>query len=147
MFFHPNWHLHNRPTTDSSHKAEIEIWRRDPNSEPVWSEEHGLVPGEDKLIYKGKARWQKVGYTTQRDFAADTAMFQRVRVQISFDRFEDYTQGQEKLQVNDKIVLIENNSNPMSEGSFVYIWGIPTSSNAWNITINAQENFKQVSDG
>lgn len=146
MFFHPNWHTHHRPSVDSSHKATIQIWRGT-TDEASWTPEDGLVTPEDHLVYEGLARWQKVGYTTQRDFAADTAMFQRVRVQISFDRFEDYTQGQEKLQVNDRIVLIENNSNPMSEGSIVYIWGIPTSSNAWNITINAQENFKQVSDG
>lgn len=144
MFFHPNWHTHNRKDLAGSHKAIIKVLRRDAESEPTWSEEGGLVSGEDLLIYEGFARWQKVGYTTQRDFASDSAMFNRVRIQIDLKRFKDFSEESRKIHVNDRIVLVENDSNPSSEGSLVYVWGIPTSSNAWNITLNCQENFKQV---
>ena len=143
--FHPNWHLHHRPTVGSSHKGIIKIYR--PSGEqPTWTPEEGLVGGEDIVVYEGKARWQKRGQTTSQDFGADTARFQRVQIQISLKRFMEFADPGMKIQTNDRVVLVENESNPLSENSLVYVWGMPTSSNAWLITLICQDNYKQVAN-
>lgn len=145
MFFHPNWHLHHRPVVDSSHKAVVRI-TRPTGDKPTWNPEEGLVGGEDEVIYEGPARWQKRGQPTSQDVAADIARFQRVQIQISMKRFHEFAGDDAHIQVNDKIVLVENKSNPSSEKSLVYVWATPTSSNAWLLTLICQENYKQVSN-
>lgn len=142
-FFHPMWHIHNRFTTDSSHKATIRIYRTPTDKETSWTPEEGIISSPDNIVYEGPARWQKRGQVTSQDFASDVAKFQRVQIQISMKRFQEFAGMEERIHVNDRIELIENESNPFSEQSLVYVWGFPTSSNAWNITLICQENYKQ----
>lgn len=145
MIFNPSWHLHHRNAVDSAHKATIQIWRAS-TGEASWSPEEGLSTEDDELIYEGLARWQKRGQVTTQDIADDTAKFQRVQIQISLDRFHEFAGDDTRIQVNDRIELTHNLSNPYSEGSVVYVWGTPTSSNAWLLTLICQDNYKQVTD-
>lgn len=142
--FHPQWTTHFRPTVATAELATIKITR---NTGDGGFTEDGWVDGTSEVIYEGKARWQKIGVTTKRDFTEDFAQFNRVRVQISMVRVDAYYEALGKtfdgFRPNDKIELIENKSNPQSVGDVSYIWGDPTSSNAWHYTINAQENKKQ----
>lgn len=143
MIFHPNWHTHHRPTVSSAHKATIQVWRG-ATGEATWTPEEGLVTPEDDLIYEGLARWQKRGQVTTQDYAADVAKFQRIQISISLERFQDFAGLDERIRVNDRVVLTHNPSNPYSEGSVVYVWGLPTSSNAWELQLICQDNYKQV---
>lgn len=136
--FDPRWITHFRPTVASAELADIVVTR---GETPGYLDDIlGWVPPTSNVIYSGKARWQKIGLTTKRDFVSDFAQFNRVRVQISMNRVpEDFT----GFMPNDKIELVGNESNPVSEGSTVYYWGDPTSSNSWHYTLNCQQNQKQ----
>lgn len=136
--FHPNVLKLYRPPAASSELGDIRITR-------------GLTPGRldddlgwieptSNVIYEGKARWQKVGLSTKRDNVSDFALFNHVRIQITFSRIPDGFAG---FLPNDKIELVGNKSNPDSVGSTVYYWGDPTSSNALHHTLNCQQNMKQ----
>jgi hypothetical protein len=136
--FHPNVANLYKPIVATAELADIKITR---GVTPGYlSDELGWVPPTANVVYEGKARWQKVGLTTKRDFVEDFALFNRVRVQISFKRMPENFTG---FMPNDKIELVGNESNPVSEGSAVYYWGDPTSSNAWHHTLNCQQNMKQ----
>lgn len=136
--FDPRWITHFRPTVASAELATVRVTR---GETPGYLDDVlGWVEPTAKVIYAGKARWQKVGMTTKRDFVEDFAQFNRVRVQISMNRTPvDFT----GFMPNDKIELTVNESNPTSVGSVVYYWGDPTSSNAWHHTLNCQQNMKQ----
>lgn len=136
--FHPNWAFHHRATVATAELATVRISR---NTGDGGFGENGWEDGTDVTVYEGKARWQKVGQVTKRDFTEDFAQFNRVRVQISFSRLPENFTG---FKPNDKITLVENVSNPESVGDVSYVWGTPTSSNAWHVTIMAQENAKQI---
>lgn len=136
--FDPNWVTHFRPTVASAELATVRITRG--MSAGYLDDVLGWVEPTANVIYEGNARWQKIGMTTKRDFVSDFAQFNRVRVQISFNRMPDDFTG---FMPNDKIELVHNGSNPVSEGSAVYYWGDPTSSNAWHHTLNCQQNMKQ----
>lgn len=137
--FDPRWTTHFRPTVATAELATVRITRG--MSEGYLDDVLGWVEPTANIVYEGKARWQKVGLNTKRDFVEDYALFNRVRVQISFNRLPDDFDG---FKPNDKIELIVNTSNPDSEHDAVYYWGDPTSSNAWHHTLNCQQNQKQV---
>lgn len=136
--FHPNVLKHYRPIMASAELATVRITRG--VADGYLDDVLGWVPPTANVVYEGKARWQKVGMTTKRDFVEDFAQFNRVRVQISMHRMPEGFTG---FMPNDKIELVGNESNPVSEGSVVYYWGDPTSSNAWHHTLNCQQNMKQ----
>lgn len=136
--FHPQVLPHYRPAAASTELATIRITR---GVTPGYLDDIlGWIPPTSNVIYSGKARWQKVGLNTKRDNLADFALFNRVRVQITFKRVPEGFTG---FMPNDKIELAVNESNPVSEGSVVYYWGDPTSSNALHHTLNCQQNMKQ----
>lgn len=139
--FDPRFAFHVRPTLATSHLAEIRITR---NSGDGGFTDEGWSDGKDVIIYEGKARWQKVGQTTKRDFTEDFAQFNRVRVQIMMEAVKKFDPDFSGFKPNDKIELVVNASNPDSQGDVVYVWGEPTSSNAWLYTINCQQNMKQI---
>lgn len=136
--FHPNWAFHHRATVSTAELATVRITR---NAGDGGFGENGWQDGSEIIIYEGKARWQKVGQVTKRDFTEDFAQFNRVRVQISMNRLPEDFDG---FKPNDKVTLVENESNPDSVGDVSYVWGYPTSSNAWHYTLNCQENAKQI---
>lgn len=139
--FHPAWTTHHRPTIRTAQLATIRITRATGKGKynPVTREYEG--EGTASTVYEGSARWQKVGMTTKRHTIDDYAQFNRVRVVIMM---EDLPADFTGFKPNDKVTLLENPSNPTSEGSVVYFWGDPTSGNAWQITLNCQQNMKQV---
>lgn len=142
--FDPRWVTHHRPTVASAELAEVKITRVLNQGE--WSPEFGLTGGTELVLYEGKARWQKVGYPTKRDHVADSANFQRVRVQVQVERVSKYQTDhgiEYAFQPNDKVTLTRNDSMPSSEGSTVYVWGDATSSNAWHHSLTCQQNMKQ----
>lgn len=135
--FDPRWTTHYRPTVATAELADIRITR---GLTEGHYDDNGWVEPTANVVYEGKARWQKVGLSTKRDNMSDFALFNRVRVQISFSRMPaDFT----GFMPNDKVELVNNESNPTSDGSAVYYWGDPTSSNAWHHTLNCQQNQKQ----
>lgn len=136
--FDPRWVTHFRPTVATAELATVRITRGVAQGylDPIL----GWVEPSANVVYEGKARWQKIGMSTKRDNVSDFALFNRVRVQISFNRMPDDFTG---FMPNDKVELVHNGSNPVSEGSAVYYWGDPTSSNAWHHTLNCQQNQKQ----
>lgn len=139
--FHPLWTTHFRPTVATSHLAKVRITRSTGTGKynPVTREYEGA--GSAETIYEGRARWQKVGMTTKRHTIDDYAQFNRVRVVIMMEEMPANFDG---FKPNDKVTLLDNPSNPSSEGSVVYFWGDPTSGNAWHHTLNCQQNMKQV---
>ena len=139
--FHPKWTTHYRPLVATAEMATVRVYR---NSGEGGFTEDGWQDSVDVLIYEGKARWQKTGQTTKRDFSEDYAQFSRIRVQISMEGVQEFNPDFEGFNQNDKVVLVENPSNPISEGSVAYVWGTPTSSNAWHYTLQCQENQKQL---
>lgn len=138
--FHPLWTTHYRPTIRTAQLAEIEITRSTGTGyyDPVTREYVG--GGTAQTIYTGSARWQKVGMTTKRHLIDDYGQFNRVRVVIMM---EDLPEDFVGFMPNDKVTLTANDSNPQSVGDVVYLWGDPTSANAWQITLNCQQNMKQ----
>lgn len=136
--FHPNVLAHYRPIMATAELADIIVTRG--LTPGHFDDVLGWVPPTANVVYAGKARWQKVGLSTKRDNVSDFALFNRVRVQISFKRIPDGFTG---FMPNDKLELVGNESNPASEGSAVYYWGDPTSSNAAHYTLNCQQNQKQ----
>ena len=139
--FHPKWTTHYRPLIRTAQLAKIRITRStgtgyyDPETRTY------VGGGTAETIYEGSARWQKVGMTTKRHLIDDYGQFNRVRVVLMMEDLpEDFT----GFEANDKVTLIENESNPSSVGSVVYFWGDPTSGNAWQITLNCQQDMKQV---
>lgn len=146
--FDPRWITHHRATVDSAALGGIRVTRRTGQGE--WSPETGMSGGSELVLFEGKARWQKFGATTKRDYIEDFAQFQRTRVQVSIAEVAAWCEanGIDKeanyFHPGDKVELIDNPSNPDSDGSVSYIWGDPTSSNAWHYTFITQENEKQV---
>lgn len=138
--FDPRFAFHVRPTLETSHLATVRISR---NSGDGGFTDEGWSDGQNDTIYEGKARWQKVGQTTKRDFTEDFAQFNRVRVQIMMENVKKFDPDFTGFKPNDKVELVVNESNPTSEGEVVYYWGDPTSSNAWLFTLNCQQNMKQ----
>lgn len=139
--FDPRWPYHHRATVATSELATVQIIR---NSGEGGFTEDGWVDATSSVVYEGKARWQKLGQTTKRDFTEDFGQFTRVRVQISFSRIKAFDPTFEGFLPNDKVILVKNSPNPESEGSVAYVWGSPTSSNPWHCTLMCQENMKQV---
>jgi hypothetical protein len=93
-------------------------------------------------VYLGKARIQKVAFPTNRDFVEDAAKFQRMRIAIGFTENELIPLAFE-LQINDRITVLHNASDPSKVGSIYYVHGDESSSNAWERVITAQTNMKQ----
>lgn len=149
--FDPRWVYHHRDTVESAALATIRITRPNNEVEIEWEPDSGdvLMP-ETYVLYEGSARWQKNSQPTKRDFLQDTANFQRVLVQVSIEKMEQYRKehpipGVDMLvRPNDRVELVVNTPNTDSEGSAVYVWGNATSSNPWHHTFKCQENMKQA---
>ena len=142
--FDPRWAAHHRYGVASAELCEVEITRQ--VTPGTWTPETGSSGGVTAILYQGKARWQKIGFPTKRDFVEDSANFQRVRLQLMQERVEAFQAllGVEyEFQPNDKVTLTVNPSNPNSVGEVVYVWGNATSSNAWQYTLTCQQNMKQ----
>ena len=126
---------------NSTHIARVLIERvmsrgeYDPESDTI-------VGGSSLPIYLGRARLQKVAFPTNRDFVEDAAKFQRMRVAVGFSENE-LELPQFDLHINDRIKVLLNHSDPSKVGSFYYVHGDESSSNAWERVITAQTNMKQ----
>lgn len=106
--------------------------------------ETGQVDGGNyEPIYRGPARIQKVAFPTNRDIPEDAAKLQRMRVAIGFDENE-LIPGTFNVNVNDRITVLENASDPEKVGDIYYVHGDESSSNAWERVLTAQNNMKQV---
>jgi Family of unknown function (DUF6093) len=139
--FHPGWVFHHRLTADSGLQARVLIERE--VSAGDWNPLTGLQEGAViEQIYKGPAQIQNVAFPTNRDFVEDAAKFQRMQVTIGFSTNE-LTPKTFNVQVNDRITVLNNRSDPEKEGSVMYVHGDESSSNAWQRVLTAQTNMKQ----
>lgn len=139
---HPAFAFHHRQTVNSTHIARVLIERvisrgtYDPDTDTV-------LGGEVLEVYLGRARLQKVAFPTNRDFVEDAAKFQRMRVALGFSENE-LIPKEFDLHINDRIKVLLNHSDPSKVGSFYYVHGDESSSNAWERVITAQTNMKQA---
>lgn len=141
--FHPEFIFHHRATVNSAGLARVLIERITARGE--WNPATGLIDGAStQPLYEGRARIQKVAFPTNRDFVEDAAKFQRMRIQIGFEDNELIPEAFE-LQINDRIKVLYNPADPGKVGTFYYVHGDESSSNAWQRTITAQTNMKQGS--
>lgn len=141
--FHPEFIYHHRATVNTAGLARVLIERVVSRGE--WNPETGLTDGAELLpLYEGRARIQKVAFPTNRDFVEDSAKFQRMRIQIGFEDNE-LVPAEFDLHINDRIEVLLNPSDPDKVGTFYYVHGDESSSNAWQRTITAQTNMKQGS--
>lgn len=140
---HPAFAFHHRNTVNSTHIARVLIERvisrgeYDPDTDSI-------VGGETLEVYLGRARLQKVAFPTNRDFVEDAAKFQRMRVAVGFSENELPDGRDFDLHINDRIKVLLNKSDPSKVGSFYYVHGDESSSNAWERVITAQTNMKQA---
>lgn len=105
----------------------------------------GLVEGGETIqVYLGRARVQKVAFPTNRDFVEDAAKFQRMRVALGFSENELPTGADFEVEVNDRITVLLNHSDPSKGGAVYYVHGDESSSNAWERVLTAQNNMKQA---
>lgn len=138
---HPAFSLHHRNTVNSTHIARVLIERI--ISRGTYNPETDTVDGATtEQIYLGRARLQKVAFPTNRDFVEDAAKFQRMRVAVGFSENE-LVPLEFDLHINDRIKVLLNHSDPTKVGSFYYVHGDESSSNAWERVITAQTNMKQ----
>lgn len=139
--FHPEFIFHHRATVNSAGLARVLIERVTNRGE--WNPATGLIDGATTLaLYEGRARIQKVAFPTNRDFVEDAAKFQRMRVQIGFEDNE-LVPADFEPQINDRIKVLLNPSDPGKAGTYYYVHGDESSSNAWQRTLTAQTNMKQ----
>lgn len=140
--FHPKFATHHRPTVNSTHLGRVHIERVIARGE--WNENtNGVDGGMYESIYLGAARIQKVAFPTRRPFVEDTGKFQRMRICIGFEENE-LIPGTFNVNVNDRITVIANPSDPEKVGETYYVYGDESSSNAWERVITAQANMKQA---
>lgn len=140
--FHPKWIYHHRHTVSSTHLARVLIERV--TGRGTWNPVTGQIDGDTfEQIYQGTARIQKVAFPTNRDFVEDSAKFQRMRIAISFEDNE-LIPGTFNVNVNDRITVLENVSDPEKVGNVYYVHGDESSSNAWERVLTAQNNMKQA---
>lgn len=139
--FHPEFIFHHRATVNSAGLARVLIKRVISRGE--WNPQTGEIDGGvTQPLYEGRARIQKVAFPTNRDFVEDSAKFQRMRIQIGFEDNE-LIPAEFEPQINDRIKVLLNPSDPGKVGTFYYVHGDESSSNAWQRTITAQTNMKQ----
>lgn len=139
--FHPEFVTHHRATVNSAGLARVLIERITDRGE--WNPLTGEIDGAaTEYLYQGRARIQKVAFPTNRDFVEDAAKFQRMRIQIGFEDNE-LIPADFELKINDRIKVLLNPSDPGKVGTFYYVHGDESSSNAWQRTITAQTNMKQ----
>ncbi len=139
--FHPEFIFHHRATVNSAGLARVLIERITDRGE--WNPLTGEIDGASTQgLYMGRARIQKVAFPTNRDFVEDAAKFQRMRIQIGFEDNE-LIPADFELKINDRIKVLLNPSDPGKVGTFYYVHGDESSSNAWQRTITAQTNMKQ----
>ena len=139
--FHPEFIFHHRATVNSAGLARVLIERVVSRGE--WNPVTGEIEGAVTLsLYEGRARIQKVAFPTNRDFVEDAAKFQRMRIQIGFEDNE-IIPAEFEPQINDRIKVLLNPSDPGKVGTFYYVHGDESSSNAWQRTLTAQTNMKQ----
>jgi hypothetical protein len=139
--FHPEFIFHHRATVNSAGLARVLIERVVSRGE--WNPVTGEIEGAVTLsLYEGRARIQKVAFPTNRDFVEDAAKFQRMRIQIGFEDNE-IVPAEFEPQINDRIKVLLNPSDPGKVGTFYYVHGDESSSNAWQRTLTAQTNMKQ----
>lgn len=139
---HPAFAFHHRQTVNSTHIARVLIERV--ISRGAYNHETDTVDGDiTEEIYLGRARLQKVAFPTNRDFVEDAAKFQRMRVALGFSENE-LIPREFDLHINDRIKVLLNHSDPTKVGSFYYVHGDESSSNAWERVVTAQTNMKQA---
>lgn len=147
--FHPEWVYHHRPVVDSAMLGRVLIERVDSTVEPEYDFDTGEYVGNGMIpLYRGVARVQKRAFPTNREFVQDTAKFQRMQIQISFEGNElpNPTEGVLiDIHVNDRVTLLANPSDPGTQAETYYVHGNATSSNAWLRNLTCQSNMKQVS--
>lgn len=140
--FHPAFIFHHRNTVNGTHLGRVLIERITARGE--YNFETGTVDGgEYEPIYRGAARIQKVAFPTNRDVPEDAAKLQRMRICIGFDENE-LIPGSFNVNVNDRITVIANDSDPEKVGDIYYVHGDESSSNAWERVLTAQNNMKQA---
>lgn len=141
---HPAFAFHHRQTVNSTHLGRVLIERV--ISRGDWNPDTNLIEGAVTVpVYQGRARIQKVAFPTNRDFVEDAAKFQRMRVAIAFNGNElDTTFGVFEVNINDRITVLHNASDPSKVGEVYYVHGDESSSNAWERVLTAQNNMKQA---
>lgn len=141
--FHPAWVFHHRHVADSGLLARVLIERITGTGE--WNFTTGTVTGGTDIdIYRGPAGIQNVAFPTNRDFVEDSAKFQRMQVTLSFHKNE-LVPKEFNVQVNDRVTVLENKSDPEMVGHVFYVHGDASSSNAWQRVLTCQKNMKQAS--
>jgi hypothetical protein len=138
--FHPEFIFHHRATVNSAGLARVLIERV--VSRGDWDPLTGETADVLQPLYEGRARIQKVAFPTNRDFVEDSAKFQRMRIQIGFEDNE-LVPAEFEPAINDRIKVLYNPSDPGKVGTFYYVHGDESSSNAWQRTLTAQTNMKQ----
>jgi len=139
--FHPAFAYHHRNTVNSTHLGRVLIERVLTRGE--YNPDTNTVEGATtQAVYQGRARIQKVAFPTNRDFVEDAAKFQRMRIAIGFTENELIPLAFE-LQINDRITVLHNDSDPSKVGEVYYVHGDESSTNAWERVITAQNNMKQ----
>lgn len=137
---HPAFAFHHRNSIASAGLGKVKITRT--ISKGTWSPD-GTTADVIEEIYLGRARVQKTASPTSREFVDDTAKFQKMRVQLAFEDNELPTGRDFEVQVNDRVEVILNASDPAQVGEQYYVHGTASSSNAWNRTLMCQSNMKQ----
>jgi len=139
--FHPRWVFHHRPAADSGGLARVLIERVTAAGE--YNFDTGEVDGDTAIpIYRGSAQIQNIAFPTNRDFIEDAAKFQRMKVTLGFDTNELEPKAYD-VQVNDRVYVLQNHSDPEKVGTYYYVHGEESSSNAWQRVLTAQTNMKQ----
>lgn len=140
--FHPKFIFHHRNSLSTSHLARVLIERI--TDRGAYNFATGAVDGGVyEAIYQGTARITKVAFPTNRDIPEDAAKLQRMRVAIGFDDNE-LVPGSFNVNVNDRITVLTNASDPEKVGTVYYVHGDESSSNAWERVLTAQTNMKQA---
>lgn len=141
--FHPKFLTHVAPVISGAALGIIRVTRV--LSDGTYNFDTGIVDNAGELVlYNGKARVQTVGRPTNRDFVEDTAKFQTTRVQFLMEDNTIQPPAEfDGFHVNDKVELIENQSDPFSEHTKLFVHGFLTSTNAWSIRLMCQANMKQ----
>lgn len=139
--FHPAWIYHHRPVADSGMLARVLIERV--TSTGVWNPATGNIDGAANIdVYLGAAQIQNVAFPTNRDNVEDAAKFQRMTVTLGFSTNE-LVPLVYNVQVNDRVKVLANPSDPEKVGDVYYVHGDQSSSNSWQRVLTCQTNMKQ----
>lgn len=139
--FHEGFAAALKPVIASSMLGTVLIERVVGSAE--WSEDTGYAGGGTKLLYRGKARVQKVARPTRRENAQDAADSQVFTVQIMLELNEVTPDPDFEFYDNDRITIIHAPKLKHLEGVHMYLHNWPGSTNEVVTTLTCRYNAKQ----